>query len=273
MLNGIVVDEEGYLWVADMLDSQLLRLEAPGEKIIARYGRERGVDGPDDLVLDEDFVYYTAAATLFGAVAKLDRKTLEVTTIAATGLGTNPIAWGPHGKLLAGRSPAATRELGVALGLNGLLEVDPDKHKWKTLVADDKGINAFTYAPDGFVYGPHGLNGTAVLRIDLESGEVKTIHETKLCSAVRYNPRDQHLYALAAESEQRAILLRMALDGSDFSVFARMSELPEAQFISGDNFAIAPDGTFYVTRFQPAIISRISADGSQIDDFYVGKKP
>ena len=272
MLNGIAVDEEGYLWIADMEDSQLIRLEPPGEKIIARYGRELGVDGPDDLVLNADYVYYTAAATLFGAVAKLDRKTHEVTTIADTGLGTNPIAWGPNGKLLAGRSPAATGELGVALGLNGLLEIDPARRGYKTLVEDDRGVNAFCYAPDGFVYGPHGLNGTAVLRIDLSSGKVTSIHDANLASSVRYNPRDQHLYVLAAESETRAILLRMALDGSDYSVFARMSNQPEATLISADNFAIAPDGTFYVTRFQQPIITRISADGTRVEDFQVGRQ-
>jgi hypothetical protein len=121
------------------------------------------------------------------------------------------------------------------------------------------------------VYGPHGLNGTAVLRINLASGEVTSLQPTKLASSVRYNPRDQHLYVLAGESETRAVLLRMALDGSDFSVFARLSELPDALLVSADNFAIAEDGTFYVTRFLHPIISRVSADGSQIDDLKVGR--
>lgn len=272
MINGIAVDEAGYLWITDMVGSQLLRLEAPGNVIVGRYGREAGVDGPDDLVLDRDFVYYTAAATLLGAVGKLDRYTGKATTLARTGIGTNPIAWGPDGKLLAGLSPAASGEIGVALGLNGLLEVDPVSGDFKKIVADDKGINAFCYAPDGYVYGPHGLNGTAVLRIDLESGEVTSLREVTLASSVRYNPLDEHLYVLAGESATRAILLRMALDGSDFSVFARMSEQPDAIGTSADNFAIAPDGTFYVSRFLSPIITRISADGSAIEDFPVGRR-
>lgn len=270
MLNGIAIDEEGVVWIADMLDSQLIGVEMPSGRIVARYGREVGVDGPDDLVVDRDFIYYTAAATLFGATAKLDRNTGRATTIAPTGIGTNPIAWGPHGKLLVGLSPAASAEVGVALGLNGLFEVDPERGTYKLIVEDDKGVNAFCMAPDGYLYGPHGLWGTAVLRINIDSGEVTTVHETKLASAVRYNPLDDHLYALAGESETRATLLRMALDGSDFSVFARMSELPDSIGTSADNFAIAPDGTFYVTRFLYPIITRISADGSQVEDLYVG---
>jgi sugar lactone lactonase YvrE len=154
-----------------------------------------------------------------------------------------------------------------------LFEVDPASGAFKQIVADDKGINAFCYAPDGHVYGPHGLWGTDVLRIDLESGEVTSIHDVNLASSVRYNPRDEHLYVLAAESATRAILVRMALDGSDYSVFARMSDQPDAFMTSADNFAIAPDGTFYVTRFLAPIITRISADGTDIQDFAVGQKP
>ena len=271
MLNGIAMDEDGYLWVTDMTGSQLLQLEAPGTTIVARYGRDEGVDGPDDLVIDPDFVYYTAAATLAGAVGKLDRRTGRATTLAATGIGTNPIAWGPDGKLLAGLSPAASAELGVALGLTGLFEIEPVTGDFKLIVPDDKGINAFCFAPDGYVYGPHGLWGTDVLRIDLHSGEVTSIHEVNMASSVRYNPRDQHLYALASETETRAILVRMALDGSDYSVFARMSNQPNAFMTSADNFVIAPDGTFYVTRFLSPIITRISADGTDIQDFPVGQ--
>lgn len=270
MLNGIAMDEEGYLWVTDMIDSQLLKLEAPGHRIVARYGAEVGVDGPDDLVIDRDYVYYTAAATLSGAVGRLDRRTGKAETLAATGNGINPIAWGPDGKLLAGLSPAASAEIGVALGLTGLFEIDPVSGAFELIVPDDKGVNAFCFAPDGFLYGPHGLNGTAVLRIDIHSGDVTSIHETNLASSVRYNPRDEHLYVLAAESETRAVLLRMALDGSDYSVFARLSEQRDAFVVSADNFVIAPDGTFYVTRFLAPVITRVSADGQQIEDIPVG---
>ena len=50
-----------------------------------------------------------------------------------------------------------------------------------------------------------------------------------------------------------------------------MEPSPGALLVSADNFAIAEDGTFYVTRFLTPIISRVSADGSQIDDLKVGR--
>ena len=270
MLNGIAVDEEGYLWVCDGLGSELLKLEAPGRKIVARYGRRQGVDGPDDLVIDRDFVYYTANFTLFNAVAKLDRRSGRARQIAAPATGTNPIAWSPSGKLYVGLTPAASGELGAALGLTGLYEVDPVTGDYELIVADDGGINAFSVGPDGGVYGPH-WEATSVVRVDPVSGKITRLNgDVGLASSVRYNALDDHLYVLAGESETRATLVRMALDGSEMSVFARLSEQPDALLTSADNFAIAPDGTFYVTRFLVPVITRVSADGSVIEDIRVG---
>jgi hypothetical protein len=38
-----------------------------------------------------------------------------------------------------------------------------------------------------------------------------------------------------------------------------------------DNFAIAKDGTFFVTRFLNPIITRVSADGGSVEDFNIGQ--
>lgn len=270
MINGIAVDEEGYLWVCDGTGSELLRLEAPGERIVARYGRREGVDGPDDVVVDRDYVYYTAAFTLAGAVAKLDRREGRATTLAPTGLGTNPIAFAPNGKLYAGLSPAVSGVLGQALGANGLYEVDPVTGDYRLLLADDAGMNAFAAVSDGFVYGPHALLN-AVMKVEVETGKIETLlADLPIVASVRHNPRDDRLYVLAGETTQ-PVLLRMARDGSDLQEFARLSEQPDALISSGDNFAFAPDGTIYVTRFLQPLITRVSADGSIVEDFAVGK--
>jgi sugar lactone lactonase YvrE len=274
MLNGIAVDEQGYLWVCDGTGSELLRLEAPGHVIVGRYGRSAGVDGPDDVVTDKDFVYYTAAFTLFGAVAKLDRKTGRATTIAAVGPGVNPIAWTPTGKLYAGKTPAASTVLGELLGFNGLYEVDPSTNTFREVMADDAAMNGFTVAPDGMVYGPIG-RFTAVVKVDPFTKKITTIRDNLQCvSAVRYSPRDQHLYFLdcGGPPPTKPIISRMALDGSDFSVFAHLSEPPADTLTSTDNFAIAPDGTIYVTRFQQIVVTRVSPDGKVTEDFPVGTK-
>ena len=192
MLNGIAIDAQGYFWVTDGLDSELLRLDLAGETILERYGPERGIDGPDDLVLDDNYVYYTSNWTLAGAVGRLDRRTGEAGVLAATGLGTNPIVWSPAGKLLAGIALGGSGPIGSALRLTGLFEVDPmGQRPAKRVLADSNGINAFCFAPDGFIYGP-ALS--RLVRVHLESGAIETLRDGfGFLGAVRYNPRDQAL--------------------------------------------------------------------------------
>jgi hypothetical protein len=268
MVNGISIDESGYLWVAAGAESQLLRLEPPGEKIVERHATEWALDGPDDLVATPEAVYYTAMAA--GNVDKLDRRTGRNSVLARVGIGANPIVLTSAGVLLVGIAPGPAPELGPLF--TGLFEVDKaGLEPPRTILRDSRSINAFCVAPDGFAYGP---TQTAVLRIDLAQGTITTVREGfSYAGSVRYNPRDKLLYVLDVypkTNPRAATLYRMALDGSNFSEFARLSEVAEDSY-SADNFAIAQDGTFFVTRLYEPKITRVSADGTHSEDFVIGK--
>lgn len=269
MVNGISIDESGYLWVAAGADGQLLRLEPPGEHIVERHATDWVLDGPDDLVATPDAVYYTAMVP--GNVNRLDRRTGKNTTLGQVGTGVNPIVLTANGKLLVGLAPGPVPELAPLF--TGLFEVDPKgATRPRTLLRDSRSINAFCVAPDGHAYGP---TQTAVLRFDLETGEIKTIHDGfGYAGSVRFNPHDQKLYVLDVYPEanrRAAVLYSMALDGSGFGEFARLSEIDHDDF-TADNFAIAEDGTFFVTRLYDIKITRVSPDGAHIDDFVIGKR-
>lgn len=273
MVNGIAIDSQGNLWVANGLGSELLQLDGSGKTILARYGRAQGVDGPDDLALDDDYVYYTANFTLAGAVGRLDRKTGKARTLANTGLGTNPIVRLPSGRLLAGITLGASGGLASLLNLTGLYEVDPTgATPAKRIVKDSKGINAFCVAPDGYAYGP-ALN--SVYRIDLKTGASKLLrNDFGFAASVRYNPRDQQLYVLDVAPPAhptKPLLYRMSVDGK-VEKFAVLSEQKGAILPVADNFAIGEDGTFYVTRFLQPVISRVSADGQTSEDIAIGQR-
>ena len=264
--NGIAIDEEGYLWIADGLGSQLLRLKPPGTKIVARYPVGGGLEFPDDLVVTPDAVYYTGSVS--GTVSKLDRQTGATTVLGYVGLGVNPIALSPSGRLLAGIAPGAFPELSPLF--NGLFEIDPAGRRSPVrLLRDSSSINAFCVGRDGFVYGP-ALS--SVVRIDLERGTTATLTGGDgYLTAVRENPHDGRLYVLEtrpANDPQAALLFSMESDGRDRRTFAQLSRQPDALY-AADNFAIAADGTFYVTRLSP-IITRISPDASRIEDFPIG---
>lgn len=267
MVNGIAIDERGYLWVAAGAESQLLRLEPPGEKIVERHGTQTALDGPDDLVVTRDAVYYTAMAA--GNVNRLDRRTGENSVLASVGLGVNPIVLTAAGTLLVGLAPGPVPALAPLF--TGLFEVETTAARpARTVLRDSRSINAFCVAPDGYVYGP---TLTSVVRIELTSATFTTLHEGfGYAGAVRYNPRDGRLYVLDVapmDNPRAAVLYSMELDGSEFSLFARMSAVSGDRF-SADNFAIARDGTFYVTRLYEPKITRVSSDGSRQDDFVIG---
>lgn len=224
-------------------------------------------DGADDLVVTPHAIYYTAS--LSGNVDRLDRRSGEMSSLGYVGLGVNPIAFSPDGRLLAGIAPGAVPILAPLF--NGLFEVDPTGVRAaQRVVADSSSINAFCVTPDGLVYGPAP---NSVVRIDVER-DLKTIVSEGFgySAAVRFNPRDRRLYVLdvsPAESPSAPILYSMQLDGSERRVFARLSNRPRSLY-AADNFAIARDGTFYVTRFDP-IITRISPDATRIEDFQIGR--
>lgn len=182
--------------------------------------------------------------------------------------------WSPAGKLLAGIALGGSGPIGSALRLTGLFEVDPTgQQPAMRVLADSSGINAFCIAPDGFIYGP-AL--TRLVRIHLESGAIETLGEGfGFLGAVRYNALDQALYLLDVappDNPQAPALYRTSLDGQDQELFARLSAQPEATLAAADNFVIADDGTLYVTRFLRPVITRVSADGSRIDDINVGER-
>lgn len=262
--NGIAIDERGYLWVADIPGSQLLRLEPPGEKIVERYGSEQGIDGPDDLIVDPDAVYYTAI--LGGTVNRLDRKTGAHSIAGSVGIFVNPIARAPSGAILAGIAPGPLTPLAALL--NGLYEIDPTgTSPAKLVLPDSSSINAFCFGPDGLIYGP---TPTSIVRINLTNGRTRTIStgDYYYPASVRYNARDHMLYVLDIDPAN-SLLYQMQLDGSGRRVFARFSVLPTDVY-GADNFAIAADGTFYVTRSGSPVITRVSADGARVEDFRIG---
>jgi hypothetical protein len=266
--NGIAIDEQGYLWIADGAGYQLLRLQPPGELIVERYGAAQGIDGPDDLIVEPDAVYYTAS--LSGNVDRLDRRTGKHSVVGHVGIGVNPIVRLDDTTILAGIAPGPLPELAPLF--NGIFAVDPKGVKrTRVQLRDSASVNAFCLGPDGFLYGPAP---TSVVRLDLASREKKILRDGfGYLGAVRFNPTDKLLYILGvlpAANVAAPTLYRMALDGTRFEPFAQLSALPNSAF-GADNFAIAQDGTFYVTRFDNPVITRVSPDGKKVEDFTIGK--
>jgi sugar lactone lactonase YvrE len=151
--------------------------------------------------------------------------------------------------------------VGIAELGKGLLEVDPTGKIAPRMINEDIESNAFAQAPDGFLYGP---SYETVIKIDLKTGTFEALVDGFIFScSVRYNPRDGYLYVLETIP---GTIYRVALDGSSKQLFATLS----ADYLA-DNFAIAKDGSFLVTRFSGPIVTRVSPDGATAVDYTIGE--
>ena len=147
-----------------------------------------------------------------------------------TGLrGVNSIAFARDGKrLFVGQTGTG----------DGLWEIDPEGIREPRLVAAKTGgVNAFSFGPDGKIYGPVTVHNKLV-RIDPESGALETLAEGfQHPVSVRFDKKDQ-LYAI---------------NGADGKLFrvdiaTHSKELVATVPPAVDNMSISPDGHAYLSN-------------------------
>jgi sugar lactone lactonase YvrE len=115
-------------------------------------------------------------------------------------------------------------------------------------------VNAFQFGPDGALYGPRfGLDGAgAVVRIDVESGQLTVVAEgLDFPTAVRFT--DDGDLLVAQINPPQILQVDQATGG--------LSPVMEVSHPI-DNFAVAADGTLYVTGYDKPVISVRGPDGS-----------
>lgn len=240
--NGLWVDGNS-LWVADYQGSQVLRVDRGTGKILARYGRAQGVTSSDDVVLGPDHAIYWSG-TISGNVGRIGVDG-SVSIVAHIDPTPNPITFSKSGALFVGRT-----ELGT-----GLYEIDRTGHQQPKLIAPAWDTNAFAFGPDGYLYGPKkGLNGAgAVDRVDVKTGaitEVKTGFNYPV--AVKFDKSGE----LLVLSTQNPVLQKLDVTTGQVTDVAK----PATPIV--DNFAIAPDGTIYISSFTQNVLTVVKPGGA-----------
>lgn len=246
--NGLAIDADGLLWVADVGGNQILAVDPGDGKILRRYGAEAGVEGPDDLAFDADGRLWWTSFT-GGFVGRIDNPaTPEAvsTKVAEVGSGANPIAVGPDGRVFVARALTGT----------GLYELDPDDDAEPRVIAADPGeLNGFDGGPDGRIYAarPSTTADGGVVAIDPDTGAVEEL----------------------AGGITLAVAATIGPDGDPFVLVATPAQVSRVDVASGtlvpyatpgtplgDNLVFAPDGTLYVSAFDQPTISVIEPDGT-----------
>ena len=166
--NGLAVMGKGPLLVASANGGELLVVNRFTGAIVNRLGHEEDVDAPDDVAVGPDgSIYWTDIQV--GEVGR--RSPGGEVTKQAVGVGVNPIAFSPTGRLFVARA---------FLG-DGLYELDPDLVEPPRTVIPDSGtppfpnqLNGFDFGPDGLLYAPQPFQGK-VVRINPDTGQMSTV--------------------------------------------------------------------------------------------------
>ncbi|MFN8035096.1 MAG: hypothetical protein U0V73_04115 [Acidimicrobiia bacterium] len=240
--NGLAVDGRN-LWVADWRGSQVLRVDRATGRILARFGKAQGVTTSDDVVVGPDHAIYWSGLGS-GNVGRIGPDG-TVSVVAHLDPSVNPITFAKDGTLYTGRTEIGT----------GLYAIDTSGKTPPKQVSPTWDTNAFAFGPDGYLYGPKkGMSGAgAVDKIDVKTGaitEVKTGFNYPV--AVKFDRRG----ALLVLSTQGATLQKLDVETGAVTDVAK----PATPIV--DNFAIAPDGTIYISSFTQNVITVVKPDGS-----------
>ncbi|MBK7976988.1 MAG: hypothetical protein IPK07_28250 [Deltaproteobacteria bacterium] len=226
--NGIQWSK-GRLWIAGA--------------ITQGYGPEDGLGPNDDLVLVEGGAFVVTEPSR-GTVSRFDPKRGR-TELAEIGPQANGIARCADGRVFANLEWPA----------GAVFEIDPSgATPPRQVTGEAPGLNSMACVGE-FLYAPTFFKG-GVIRVHRETGEITTIVETglNLPSAVHAMP-DGTIVALQVVLPVR--LMKVDVES------AELTELARIEGMIADNFAVGPDGTFYVTDFFDAGVVVISPDGTQ----------
>ncbi|MFW6093424.1 MAG: hypothetical protein ACODAC_05565 [Pseudomonadota bacterium] len=239
--NGLHFGPEGLLYVASVMDSELLVMDPDSGEVRQRLTARDGVVGPDDVAFSPEGAFYWTSI-LTGEVAGF---TVEGERVVAgnVGAGANPLTFSDDGRLFVAQ---------CFLG-DGLFELDPEGRESPRIVADDLGpgcgLNGMDWGPDGRLYGPRWFRGE-VVSYDVDSGERRLEADGfEVPAAVKFD-HEGRLHVLDSGAGE---VVRLA-SGERRTVVRLAPGL--------DNLAFGPDGRLFVSSFTDGFVVRVDGDGT-----------
>jgi len=241
--NGVYVSPvDGNVYAASVIGSEITVHDPLTGELLDRIGSERGVYGPDDLVIAPDGTLYWTEL-IGGNVGMLKPDGTWRTQFVAPGV--NPITLSDDGRLF------------VALDFlgDGLYELDPElMAPPQVIIPDLVGFNGMDFGPDGLLYGPLFFGG-AIARIDVDAAvPAPEIVATgfRVPGAVAFSP-DGELYAVDFAEGQ---VVRVDVGSGATEVMADIDGVL-------DNLAFGADGTLFTTGFADGQLLTLTP-GSQL---------
>ena len=272
--KGIDIGPDGNLYIASVNTPEIAVMNKNNGKILKRYGAEKGVFGPDDLVISPDgqYIYWTDLITGYVGRMTLDGVRDRYQFVAP---GVNPITFSPDGRLF------------VALDFlgDGLYELDPDlRLDPRPIILSSAAnpfplgfFNAFDFGDDGRLYGPL-FAGNLVISVDV--GDCDPFAEIPVpCDPPSYNPfvdgiarveaglpPDELKNPASAKFDSDGVLTVLDQTGKIFKVdidlppggnMTLFTTLPPGL----DNMVFDEDGSLYVTSADDGFVVEVLPSG------------
>lgn len=254
--NGTFVGPDGLLYVASVLSGEIVVFDVDRGEVVRRYGSEDGVLNPDDVTFGPDgSMYWTdISAGEVGRRAPDGAVTKQFVTP-----GVNPITFSPDGRLFVGL---------CFLG-DGLYELDPEllRPPRAIVVASEENpfplgfFNAFSFGPDGRLYGPLYAAGM-VVGIDVDSCERTSLPWADCDVRVLASDLDTPVAAkfdahgvLHVLDQGTGELLTVALETGDRTLVAELA-------LGLDNLAFDASGRLFVTNADDGSVVEVLAGGA-----------
>jgi len=243
--NGLGVGLQGEILASSVLGDEITVHDPESGEILDRIGPERGVHGPDDVVVAPDgTIYWTEI--LAGNVGLLAPDGTFRTQ--ALGPGANPIELSDDGRLFVSRD---------FLG-PGLYELDPQLLAPPTPILPDlENFNGMEFGPDGLLYGPLFFEGT-IVRIDVDAampGPEVVADGFRVPAGVSFSPTGE-LYAVDF-AEGQVLRLDLATDEREI--------LLDIEGIL-DNLVVAPDGRIYTSAFADGQLIAVDPEDGEAEE-------
>ena len=237
--NGIYFGPDGNLYIASVVSSEILAIDPETGATVQSWGRDDGVNGPDDLTFDADgSMYWTDIAG--GEIGKMTTDG-TVSIVGRPGPGANPITFSDDGRLFISQCFLGTH----------LFEIDPDGEEEPRLINDELGpgcgLNGMDWGPDDKLYGPRWFNAE-VARVDVDSGDYEIVAtDFGIPAAVKFDSQGR-LHVL---DTQRGEVVRIDLDSGDREVVGRPG-------VGLDNLALDNDDRIFVSSFMSGSIVEVT---------------
>jgi sugar lactone lactonase YvrE len=228
---------DGEMWMVDGFGSNFVRMNPRSGQVLEVI---QGAGGSAAFDIDaEGSIYYIEAFA--GNVYKLTRDGERI-KLASMHSNCDGLELSDDGRLF----------VSSLFVINAFWEVDTDGIEPPRKIADVGGLDAFAFAPDGYLYAPDWLAGTGnIFKIDVDTGDIEVFTGGFVMpGSLRFSP-DGEMHVFDFGTDQ---IIRVDMDTKEKTVAVDLRP-------GCDDFAFSPEGEIFYANMQDGFVGKVLPNG------------